>query len=46
VLATVATPRQLFLASGLLGLLAPIATGRRLARAATYQPQPAVLRSR
>ncbi|HEY3091398.1 MAG TPA: MFS transporter [Jatrophihabitantaceae bacterium] len=46
VLATVATPRQLFLASGLLGLLAPMATCRRLARAAAYHPQPAVLRSR
>jgi MFS family permease len=44
-LATVATPRQLFLASGVLGLLAPIAAGRRLARAAAYQPHPAVLRA-
>lgn len=44
-LATVATPRQLFLASGVLGLLAPIAAGRRLARAAAYKPYPAVLRA-
>jgi MFS family permease len=42
-LATVATPRQLFLASALLGLLAPIAVGGRLVRAATYQPDPATL---
>jgi MFS family permease len=46
VVATVATPRQIFLASGLLGLLAPLAVGRRLARAATYQPSPATLPSR
>jgi MFS family permease len=46
VLAGVATPRQMFLASGLLGLLAPIAAGRRLARAATSQPRPATLLSR
>lgn len=43
VLATVATPRQLFLASGLLGVLAPIAAGRRLTRAAMHQPVPATL---
>jgi MFS family permease len=45
-LATVASPRQLFLASGLLGLLAPIAVGRRLTRSATHQPRPAALPSR
>jgi MFS family permease len=46
VLAGVATPRQMFLAAGLLGLLAPIAGGGRLARAAAYQPRPATLLSR
>jgi MFS family permease len=34
IVATFATPRQIFLASGVLGVLAPIASGRRLMRAA------------
>jgi MFS family permease len=33
VMATVASPRQLFIASGLLGLFAPLALGRALLRA-------------
>jgi MFS family permease len=41
VLANVATPRQLFIASGALGLLAPLAVGRMLLRAASPTQVPA-----
>lgn len=44
VVATFATPRQIFVASAVLGLFAPIAVGRTLTRTtAMYQPRAAAL---